>query len=203
MLPLATAYPNPRPDMSDEPTLPRVCTQPVPAKLAKVAAHLRLLVLDVDGVLTDGGLLYDAAGETLKRFHVHDGQGLKLLQQCGMLIAVISGRHSEMVQRRCAELGIDELVQGQEQKLPAAEDLLSRHGLSWSTTAVVGDDLPDLPLLLRAALSIAPANANVEVRQRVDWVTNAGGGGGAVREVCDALLLARDQRDAALARFLA
>lgn len=175
----------------------------LPATLHTVASRLRLLFIDIDGVLTDGALYYDASGEALKRFHVHDGLGLKLLQQCGIAIAAISGRSSAMVERRLHELGVDDIMQGHEQKLQLAEAVLLRRGLSWAACAAMGDDLPDLPLLHRAALSIAPANANAEIRSRVHWVTDAAGGNGAVREMADALIDARGQRELTVAAFLA
>ena len=174
----------------------------LPQALHATAALLRLLIIDVDGVLTDGTLHYDANGEALKRFHVHDGLGLKLLQLHGIAVAAISGRRSAMVERRLHELGIDEILQGNEHKLAIAEGVLQRRGLSWSACAVIGDDLPDLPILRRAGLSVAPANANPEVKRQVHWTTARAGGGGALRELADALLDARGQRDSALAPFL-
>ena len=174
----------------------------LPQSLHAAAAALRLLIIDVDGVLTDGALYYDTTGEALKRFHVHDGQGLKLLQQHGIAIAAISGRNSAMVERRLRELGVDEILQGNEQKLTVAEAMMRRRGLAWSACAAIGDDLPDLPLLRRAALSVAPANANAEIKRHVHWTTQASGGNGAVRELADALLEARGQRAAAIAPYL-
>ena len=173
-----------------------------PAALRAAAGRISLLFIDVDGVLTDGALYYDGGGEALKRFHVHDGLGLKMLQQCGIAIAAISGRSSTMVERRLRELGVDEIIQGHEQKLELADAVLQRRKLAWTQCAAMGDDLPDLPLLLRAALSIAPVNANREVRRRVHWVTEAAGGHGAVREMADALINARGQSDALLAPFV-
>lgn len=175
----------------------------LPTTLHDAARQVRLLFIDVDGVLTDGALYYDATGEALKRFHVHDGLGLKLLQQSGIVIAAISGRSSTMVERRLRELGVDDVAQGSDAKLTLAEAVLTRRGLRWSDCVAIGDDLPDLPLLRRAALCIAPANANPEVRCRVHWTTQAAGGNGAVREMADALLDARGQLEGALASFLA
>ena len=183
--------------MSPDPGLVRL-----PPALHPAAALLKLLIIDVDGVLTDGALYYDTNGEALKRFHVHDGLGLKLLQQNGIAIVAISGRRSAMVERRLQELGVDEILQGNEQKLAIADGVLQRRRLNWSACAVIGDDLPDLPMLRRAGLSIAPANANAEVKRQVHWITAREGGSGAVRELADALLDARSQRDSAIAPFL-
>jgi 3-deoxy-D-manno-octulosonate 8-phosphate phosphatase (KDO 8-P phosphatase) len=152
---------------------------------------IRLLVLDVDGVLTDGRLYYGPRGEALKVFHVHDGQGLVQLQRAGVAVAVISGRRSPMVSTRCRELGIRHVFQGASDKLPVLERLLRRLRLTAAECACVGDDLPDLPLIERVGLSYAVADAVPAVRRRADRVTRARGGRGAVREVCEQLLRGR------------
>ena len=153
-------------------------------------AAIRLLVLDVDGVLTDGTILL-GAGEELKCFHVRDGLGLKRLMSAGVEVAVISGRDSAAVTRRMAELGVRHVYQGIEDKLAVLEHLRSTLGIDAIEVAVVGDDLPDLPPMRAAGLAIAVADAQEEVRIAADWVTRAGGGRGAVREVADGLLAAR------------
>jgi 3-deoxy-D-manno-octulosonate 8-phosphate phosphatase (KDO 8-P phosphatase) len=155
------------------------------------AARVRLVVFDVDGVFTDGCLYYGASGEELKVFHVHDGQGVKRLLKSGVAVAVISGRESAAVARRMQDLGVAHLFQGDEHKLPIFERLLKKLGLSADETACVGDDLPDLPLLERAGLAIAVPNALPEVKARAHRVTQAAGGRGAVREVCDLIMAAR------------
>lgn len=155
------------------------------------AARVRLVVFDVDGVFTDGRLYYGPAGEELKVFHVHDGQGVKRLLRQGVAAAVISGRESAAVSRRMQDLGIAHVFQGDEDKLPIYERLLKQLGLSAEETACVGDDLPDLPLLERAGLAVAVANAQTPVRAKAHYVTVASGGLGAVREVCDLILSAR------------
>lgn len=155
------------------------------------AARVRLAVFDVDGVLTDGRLYYGAGGEELKVFHVHDGQGLKRLQAAGVTLAVISGRDSAAVTRRMQDLGIEHVFQGDEQKLPIFERLLKRLGLTAEQSACVGDDLPDLPLLQRAGLAVAVANAQPNIRQAAHYVTVSQGGRGAAREVCDLILAAQ------------
>ncbi|HEV2332949.1 MAG TPA: HAD hydrolase family protein [Gammaproteobacteria bacterium] len=155
------------------------------------AAQVRLVVFDVDGVFTDGRLYYGSAGEELKVFHVHDGQGVKRLLRHGVAAAVISGRESAAVARRMQDLGIAHVFQGDEDKLPIYERLLKQLGLRAEETACVGDDLPDLPLLERAGLAVAVANAQMPVRAKAHYVTGATGGMGAVREVCDLILSAQ------------
>ena len=160
------------------------------------AARVRLLVLDVDGVLTDGRLYYGARGEALKVFHVRDGLGLKLLAAAGILVAVISGRRSGMTARRCRELGVRHLLQGVEDKLTAFNTLRSRLGVSPNACACVGDDVPDVPLMREVGLSFAVADAHPQARNAAHVVTRLPGGQGAVREVCDYLLEARRHPDA-------
>lgn len=154
------------------------------------AQDVRGLILDVDGVLTDGGLYLSAEGETFKRFDSLDGHGLKLLRHAGFAVMVVSGRDSAALRTRLAALGVTELRLGCEDKLPAAQALMTQADLAWSAMAVIGDDWPDLPLLRRAQLACAPAQAHVEVRAVVHHVTQATGGHGAVREFCDLLLTA-------------
>lgn len=155
------------------------------------AQDIALLVLDVDGVLTDGRLYYGPAGEVHKAFNTLDGHGLKLLQRAGVQVAIITGRKSDMVVARAAELGVAHLVQGTEDKLPAAQGILARAGLGWAQTAVMGDDWPDAPMFMRAGLRCAPAQAHAELRAQAHFVSALRGGEGAVREVCDLLLMAR------------
>lgn len=157
------------------------------------AGRVRLLVLDVDGVLTDGRLYYGARGEALKVFHVRDGLGVKLIAAAGITVAVITGRRSSMTARRCRELGVKHLTQGVEDKLAAFERLRRRLRLSSEVCACVGDDLPDVPLMREVGLSFAVADAHPQARGAAHLVTQLPGGGGAVREVCDYLLEARRQ----------
>ncbi|MGH8169989.1 MAG: KdsC family phosphatase [Steroidobacteraceae bacterium] len=164
---------------------------------ADAAARVRLLVLDVDGVLTDGRLYYGTRGEALKVFHVRDGLGLKQLEAASIEVAVISGRRSGMTARRCRELGIRHLAQGVEDKLAAFHRLRTRLGVPSSECACVGDDLPDVPLMREVGVSFAVADAHPEARNVARVITRLPGGGGAVREVCDYLLEAR-RRAAAL-----
>ena len=157
-------------------------------------ASIRLLVLDVDGVLTDGTLRYGANGETEKLFQVRDGHGIKALARAGVTIAVISGRDSAAVARRCADLGIGELQQGVEDKAVAFDQLIARLGIAASACAAIGDDTPDVPLLERVGLAIAVADAHADARRIAHRRTRLPGGRGAVREICDALLAARTRR---------
>jgi 3-deoxy-D-manno-octulosonate 8-phosphate phosphatase (KDO 8-P phosphatase) len=154
----------------------------------------RLLVLDVDGVLTDGRLYFGPRGEAFKAFHVHDGHGIRELQRHGVVVAVISGRRSRAVTARCRELGVPHLYQGVRDKLAVLERLCARLAVPLSACAGVGDDLPDLPLLNAVALSFAVANAHPAVRRAARFVTRLPGGAGAVREVCDLLLAGRASR---------
>ena len=152
------------------------------------AQGIKVVFFDVDGVLTDGGLYFSEQGETLKRFSTLDGHGLKLLKHAGITPVIITGRDSAPLRVRLKALGIAHARFGTEDKLPAAEDYLQSLGLGWHQAAAMGDDWPDLPMLLPAALSFAPPQAHPEVLARVHHVTQTHGGHGAVREVCDVLL---------------
>ena len=154
------------------------------------AQPVRVVFFDVDGVLTDGGLYFTASGETMKRYHTLDGHGIKLLQRAGITVAVVSGRDSLALRARLAALGVTQLRLGTEDKLPAAEAILAELGLDWSAAAAMGDDWPDLPLLRRAAFACAPAPAHAEVLALAHHVTRRAPGAGAVRELCDLLLVA-------------
>ena len=161
-----------------------------PPELLLRAQGVRAAFFDVDGVLTDGGLVFSAEGETLKRFHTLDGHGLKLLARAGITPCVISGRDSAPLRARLQALGIRHLRLGNEDKLPAAQALLAELGLDWPQAAAIGDDWPDLPLLCRAAFACAPPQAHAEVRAIAHYVTTVRAGEGAAREFCDLLLAA-------------
>jgi len=154
---------------------------------AKLAA-IKLLLLDVDGVLTDGRITYDNRGNELKSFDVKDGHGLKLLQRAGIAIGIITGRQSELVARRAAELGIEILYQGALRKLDPYLEILEQLGLDDRQVAYVGDDLIDLPVLRRVGFSATVSDAHPELVPLVDYVAGRPGGRGAVREICDLLL---------------
>ncbi len=162
------------------------------------AQGIRVVFFDVDGVLTDGGLYFTEAGESVKRFNTLDGQGLKLLQRAGITPAVITGRDSKPLRLRLASLGIEHVHYGTEDKCPAAERTLKALALGWDQAAAMGDDWPDLAMMRRSALTGAPLNAHPEVKAIAHFVTRAKGGDGAVRELCDLLLVASGRYTALL-----
>jgi len=173
---------------------------------ATLAKRIRLVGLDVDGVLTDAGVyIGQVQGERVefKRFDIQDGLGMMLLRRAGIAVAVVSGRVSDATTLRARELNVDELVQDNDaRKLPALESILKRRGLDWNTCAFVGDDLADLPVLKRVGLPIAVANAVPEVHALARYVTRAAGGQGAVREVAEVILRARGVWDELVADYL-
>jgi 3-deoxy-D-manno-octulosonate 8-phosphate phosphatase (KDO 8-P phosphatase) len=152
------------------------------------ASRIELLLLDVDGVLTDGSIVYASDGSEIKRFHVRDGSGLKFWHVAGKRSAIISGRTSVAVDRRAQELGIATVLQGRADKLQALDSVLSVTGLQPDRVCAIGDDLPDLPVLLKVGLSVAVADACQEVRESADQITTAAGGHGAVRETIEWLM---------------
>jgi 3-deoxy-D-manno-octulosonate 8-phosphate phosphatase (KDO 8-P phosphatase) len=157
----------------------------------KSAAAIRLLVLDVDGTMTDGRLYFGPRGEAFKVFHVRDGQGIKRLDAAGVRVAVISGRTSKMVSVRCRELGVEHVIQGAEDKVVVFEKLRKRLKIEASESACVGDDAVDVPLMKVVKLAFAVADAHRDALRAAHVVTSLPGGQGAVREVCDYLLEAR------------
>jgi len=167
------------------------------------AQGVRVVFFDVDGVFTDGGLYFGDTGETLKRFHTLDGYGIQLLQQAGITPAVITGRDAAALRLRLQALGVTHARFGTENKHPAAQDLLTELGLTWSQAAAMGDDWPDIPLLCRATFACAPVNAHCEVRALAHYTTAAYGGQGAVRELCDLLLTASGHYARQLTRYVA
>lgn len=164
------------------------------------AQGVRVAFFDVDGVLTDGGLYFSEAGESIKRFSTLDGHGLKLLQRAGITPVIITGRDSKPLRVRLAALGIAHAHFGTEDKCPAAEQTLGQLGLGWHQAAAIGDDWPDLAVMTRCAFACAPINAHVEVKARAHHVTAAAGGAGAAREFCDVLLLASGKYASMLAQ---
>lgn len=151
---------------------------------------MRAAIFDVDGVLTDGRLYIGADGEGVKAFHVLDGHGLKLLAQAGIAPVIITGRDSPAVRRRMADLGMTRVHFGVSDKLACAERVLAELGIGWDALAVIGDDWPDLPLLVRAGFACVPPNGHAEARAVAHHITSARGGEGAAREFCDLLLIA-------------
>lgn len=166
------------------------------------ADKVKLLMLDVDGTLTDGKIYLDQEGNETKAFHVQDGVAMKMLQAAGVRIAVVTGRRSRTVEKRARELGIADLYQGVEDKFAVLAELLKKYGLEISEVAFVGDDIPDLPVLRQVGLSFATANARAIVKDFVHVVTRAGGGEGAVAEVCERILRDQGRWDALIEPYL-
>ncbi len=166
------------------------------------AQQVKLVIFDVDGVLTDGRLFFDSCGIEYKCFNVKDGQGLKLLENNGVHVAIISGRKSEAVKIRMESLGIKNVYQGHENKVAAFEELCEIFDVKPGQVAHVGDDLPDLAIMSRVGLAIAVHDAHHEVIKHADWQTKLPGGNGAAREVCDLILEAKGLLAATVARFL-
>ena len=167
------------------------------------ARRVKLMVFDVDGVLTDGQLWFGPSGEEIKAFHAADGHGVKMLGEQGVRLALLSGRASPAVAARAAELGVDHILLGIDGKRRAYEALLARLGLPAEAAGYMGDDLVDLPVLLRCGFACAPLSAPEDVRRRVHYVASAQAGAGAVREVCEFVLRAQDRYEAALKGYLA
>jgi 3-deoxy-D-manno-octulosonate 8-phosphate phosphatase (KDO 8-P phosphatase) len=167
------------------------------------ASRVRLMLFDVDGVLTDGKLWYGASGEALKAFSAHDGHGIKLLLQSGTAVGLLSGRNSPAVAVRAAELGIPHVLQGIDDKLAAFDALSAALAIPAAQAGFMGDELVDLPVLRRCGFACAPGEAPGLVRSHVHYVAQAPAGGGAAREVCEFLMGAQGRLQAALARYLA
>ena len=170
--------------------------------LIEKASQTRILITDVDGVMTDGGLLFDPQGKEYKRFNSLDGHGIRMLLDNGIEAAVITGRESPVVSQRMRELGVNHVYQGQQIKLQALNELLANIGLDAAQACYIGDDLPDLPVMRRVGLSVAVPNAHDFVKQHCDWVTTSRGGHGAVREVTDFILDAQGKLKAQQIRYL-
>jgi len=164
-----------------------------PQSVLERARGVSLVSFDVDGVLTDGRIIYTAGGDEAKAFHVQDGSAIKLLASCGVQVAIITGRESVMVGRRAAELGIEHVFQGVQNKADVLTELLQRQGLAPAAAAHVGDDLPDLVLFDLVGLAIGVPNGHPSAMARAHYVTALAGGQGVAREVCELLLRARDQ----------
>jgi 3-deoxy-D-manno-octulosonate 8-phosphate phosphatase (KDO 8-P phosphatase) len=166
------------------------------------AAQIKLVVFDVDGVLTDGGLFFGDDGQEYKAFYSRDGLGMKLLQQTGVEIAVITARSSQVVEHRMRNLGIVNVYQGKLNKLDAFHDLLQKLNVSAKQTAYTGDDVVDLPVMREAGLAIAVQDAHPFVKQHAHWITQHGGGRGAARDVCELIMQAQGTLEAQLNSFL-
>jgi 3-deoxy-D-manno-octulosonate 8-phosphate phosphatase (KDO 8-P phosphatase) len=162
---------------------------------------IRLLLLDVDGVLTDGSIIYDDRNVETKIFNVKDGLGIRLLLDAGIQVGIITGRASGALTNRCANLGIENLYDGIKEKTSALDDVLKKTGIKAEETAFIGDDLPDLPVLNKVGVSIAVKDAEETVKAHADIVTNAKGGEGAVREICEAILKAKNLWDDIISKY--
>jgi 3-deoxy-D-manno-octulosonate 8-phosphate phosphatase (KDO 8-P phosphatase) len=173
------------------------------APLQQKLAAVRLLAMDVDGVLTDGGILLSGPADEQKRFHVQDGLGIQLAQNGGLVIAWISGRRSTIVERRARELGVEHLYQGVTNKAAPMAELLGLYTLKPDNIAYIGDDWNDLPAFHIAGVKCAPANAMPEIKGIADLITDRPGGGGAVREICDVILKAQGRWNDAVQQYLA
>lgn len=166
-----------------------------------ILKNIQLLLLDVDGVMTDGGIIYDASGLETKCFNVRDGHGIKMLQRFGVEVGIITGRTSVVVDLRARELGISLVYQGALRKLESYEDVKQKTGLDDSRIAYMGDDIIDVPVMRRVAFAAAPSDGTSEARAAAHHVTASGGGKGAVREVCDLILKGRGVWDDVVARY--
>ena len=171
------------------------------AEIEARLARIRLLLLDVDGVLTDGSVAISSAGDEIKTFHVRDGLGLRVWQQAGGLVGIITGRSSRALEIRAGELGVGIVRQGVTDKLGTAAEILGICGVGWDETAFVGDDLPDLPVVARCGVGVAVADACDELKSAAAIVTVLPGGRGAVREVVEQLLRARGEWESAVAGY--
>ncbi|MCI0654986.1 MAG: HAD hydrolase family protein [Methylococcaceae bacterium] len=171
-------------------------------EILEKAKLVRLVIFDVDGVLTDGKLIFDESGREYKCFNTKDGHGIKMLRNSGVETAVISGRKSRAVSLRMSSLGVQHVLQGRDDKRAAFDELCAALSVSPGQVACVGDDLPDLPLFIRAGLAIAVADAHIAVRQRADWCTSLPGGCGAAREVCDLVMQAQQTLEPSISAYL-
>ncbi len=172
----------------------------VPAGVRERAARVRVMAFDVDGVLTDGSLWYGEHGETVKRFNVLDGQGLRLLAAGGVAVAFITARDSAMVRHRAADLGITHIVQGSHDKAAALQSLVAKLGLTIEEAGFMGDDVNDLPAMRQAGFAVTVPAAPSYVAQSAHWVTERAGGAGAARECCDLILAAQSRLGPVLTR---
>lgn len=166
------------------------------------AKNIELVIFDIDGVMTDGGLFFDNHGGEYKAFNSLDGHGLRMIQECGIQVAVITGRKSTLVEHRMNDLGVSIIYQGYRDKKPAFEKLLQETGFSKDQITYVGDDVVDLPVMTQLDFSIAVQNAHPFVKQHAQWVTERSGGRGAVREVCEFLLEAKGMLEEKLNSYI-
>ncbi|WP_319380038.1 HAD hydrolase family protein [Thiomicrorhabdus sp.] len=163
-----------------------------PQPLVDKARKIKLLILDIDGVMTDNKLIYSDQGIELKAFYTRDGHGMVMLQKSGVEIGIITGRKSPLIDKRMRDLKVKHVYQGVPDKLPSFQDLVSRLGLELDEIAYIGDDILDLPILMRVGLSVTPADGDPEVKSRVDHISAFSGGNGCVREMCELLMKSQE-----------
>jgi 3-deoxy-D-manno-octulosonate 8-phosphate phosphatase (KDO 8-P phosphatase) len=180
-------------------TLPSPLEAP---ELLERTKQIKMLLLDVDGVLTDGRLYFSNQGDEFKTFNTLDGHGIKLLQKSGVKVGIITGRSSNLVAKRAADLGIKILIQGREDKWDSLQEILREYPVNLHEIAFMGDDWPDLTVMCRIGLALSPANAHSSVAERSHWQSQARGGEGAVREACDLIMKAQDSFDESLKPYL-
>jgi 3-deoxy-D-manno-octulosonate 8-phosphate phosphatase (KDO 8-P phosphatase) len=173
----------------------------IPSSVIEAAKKIKLLLLDVDGVLTDGRLYYGNSGEEMKAFNIQDGLGIKLLQRAEVQVGIITGRVSSLLEHRATELGIHPVVQGREDKLTALQELMQTMDINLDEVAFVGDDLPDLAVIRQVGLGITPANGSSTLSSQAQWQTSKRGGDGAVREVAEMILYAQNKLPSILATY--
>lgn len=171
-------------------------------ELKNKAANIRMLLLDVDGILTDGKLYFNNEAIESKTFNTLDGHGIKMLQASGVKVGIITGRTSKLVEKRASDLGIEILVQGREDKYTALQEILENEPIELEQIAFMGDDYPDLTVMTRAGLSLTVPNAHMEVIKRSHWQSQSTGGNGAVREACDLIMKAQDTYNTALDKYI-
>lgn len=169
----------------------------------ELAKAIKLVIFDVDGVLTDGSLFYGDDGQEYKAFHSRDGHGMKMLRDSGVDVAIITGRTSEVVNHRMKNLNVHHVYQGRLEKLPAFEELITKLDLQPEQVAYVGDDVVDLPIMTRVGLAITVPGAHELAKQHAHWVTTQPAGGGAGRDVCEMIMKAQGTYDTIIAKYLA
>ena len=176
--------------------------EPASDELIERMRAVKAIIFDVDGVLTDGGLIVGSQGEEYKRFHSRDGHGIKMLQSTGVAIAIITGRDSTIVAHRCAELGIDHVYQGCRDKRPAFAELQSTLGLAPAQFAYMGDDVVDLPVMHRVGVAMSVADGHPFVHKHAHWISQSPGGQGAARQACEAIMQAQGTLQSQLDSYL-
>ena len=173
-----------------------------PEDIAKLSKHIKLIVLDVDGVMTDGRIILDNHGNELKAFYVRDGHGIRLAIRAGIIMAIITGRHSGVVEKRAVELGIKDVYQGVTEKLSAYLELLNKYNLKDEEVAFMGDDIVDIPLMRRVGLAAAPSDADELTKEKADFVSIKRGGRGAVRDFIELILKASNKWDSIIEEYI-